>query len=104
VKPPVGYILTSQTGAQLVSYTMGAGEYTGPIEFVFSVPGADGSLATIAVKGSARSMGDVQAIFDLATRRLVQFTPSAIDEFVADDPRAFAELGSVERSCFKSGD
>ena len=104
VKPPVGYILTSQTGAQLASYTMGAREYTGPIEFIFSVLGADGSLATSTVKGSARSMGDVQAIFDLVTRRLVLFTPTAIDEFVADDPSAFAELGSIERSCFKSGD
>jgi hypothetical protein len=75
LKPPVGYILTSATGAQLASYGMGAGEYTGPIEFIFSVLGADGSLAT-----------------------------TAIDEFVADVPSAFAELGSIERSCFDSGD
>ena len=103
-KPAVGYVLTSASGAQLASYTIGAKEYSGPIELIFAVLGADGRLATRAVKGSARAMGDVHAVFDLATRRLVQFTPNAVDDFVADDPVAFGELGSVQRSCFKSGD
>jgi hypothetical protein len=49
-------------------------------------------------------MGDVHAVFDLTTRRLVQFTPNAVDDFVADDPVDFAELGSVRRSCFRADD
>jgi hypothetical protein len=103
-RPPVGYVLTSASGAQLASYTIGAREYSGPTELIFSVVGTEEGMGTRSVKGSARAMGDVHAVFDLATRRLVQFTPSAIDDFDADDPDAFAKLGSVERSCFRSGD
>ena len=104
VKPPVGHVLTSASGAQLASYGFGVGKYTGPIELIFTVQGTDGRLVTIAAKGSTQAMGGVNAVFDLATRRLVQFTPSTSDEFVADDPSAFEELGAIERSCYKIRD